>query len=74
MSAALLEQVGAALRAFSSITRSYELKLEGDSAQDAGLLLVEAFASDEQLPTSGGTEGHRNSAAQWYIRGKEFGI
>ena len=31
----------------------YELKLEGDSAQDAGLLLVEAFACDEQLQMPG---------------------
>ncbi|ATD63825.1 type VI secretion system tip protein VgrG [Janthinobacterium svalbardensis] len=53
MSAALLDQVGAALAAFSSITRLYELKLEGDSAQDADLLLVEAFAGDEQLQTPG---------------------
>jgi type VI secretion system secreted protein VgrG len=53
MSAALLEQVGAALGAFSSITRLYELKLEGDIAQDADLLLVEAFACDEQLQTPG---------------------
>ena len=53
MSAARLDQVGAALAAFSSITRLYELKLEGDSAQDADLLLVEAFACDEQLQTPG---------------------
>ncbi|MGX9713662.1 type VI secretion system Vgr family protein [Janthinobacterium lividum] len=53
MSAAQLDQVGAALGAFSSITRLYEIKLEGDSAQDADPLLVEAFACDEQLQTPG---------------------
>ena len=53
MSAAQLEQVDAALGAFSSITRLYEITLEGDSAQDAGPLLVEAFAGDEQLQTPG---------------------
>ncbi|EZP37314.1 type VI secretion system Vgr family protein [Janthinobacterium lividum] len=53
MSAAQLEQVDAALGAFSSITRLYEITLEGDGAQDAGPLLVEAFAGDEQLQTPG---------------------
>jgi uncharacterized protein involved in type VI secretion and phage assembly len=53
MSAALLDQVGAALGAFSSITRLYELKFEDDSAQETAPLLVEAFASNEQLQTPG---------------------
>ena len=53
MSAALLDQVGAALGAFSSITRLYELTFEDDSAQDAGTLLVEAFACDERLQALG---------------------
>ncbi|MEG0881134.1 MAG: type VI secretion system tip protein VgrG, partial [Janthinobacterium sp.] len=53
MSAALLDQVGAALGAFSSITRLYELTFEDDSAQDVGTLLVEAFACDERLQALG---------------------
>ena len=53
MSAALLDQVGAALAGFSGITRLYELAFEGGSAQDAGELLVEAFVCDEQLQAPG---------------------
>ncbi len=53
MSAALLDRVGAALEAFSSITRLYEFKFEDDSGQETAPLLVEAFASDEQLQTPG---------------------
>ena len=53
MSGKLLDQVGAALGAFSGVTRLYELKLEDDGAQEAGELLVEAFACDEQLQMPG---------------------
>jgi hypothetical protein len=53
MSGKLLDQVGAALGAFSGVTRLYELKLEDDGAQEAGELLVEAFACDEQLKMPG---------------------
>lgn len=50
MSAALLEQVGAALGAFASVTRLYQLSIgEGEDSSR----LVEAFAGDEQLQTPG---------------------
>lgn len=54
MSSALAEQVHAALAAFSSVTRLYELTLAGaDGDLGAGGLLVEAFAADEQLQALG---------------------
>ncbi|KAB8064606.1 type VI secretion system Vgr family protein [Janthinobacterium violaceinigrum] len=42
-------QVGASLAGFSSVTRLYELVLGGDGGDTAAGLLVEAFASDEQV-------------------------
>ncbi|MGK5058591.1 type VI secretion system Vgr family protein [Janthinobacterium sp. LB2P49] len=52
MSAASADQVNASLAGFSSVTRLYELSLDGGEGGTAQWL-VEAFAADEQLQTVG---------------------
>ncbi|MDO8050436.1 type VI secretion system Vgr family protein [Janthinobacterium sp. SUN211] len=55
MSAASAAQVNASLAGFSSVTRLYELSLDGGDAGDGGTAqwLVEAFVADEQLQAVG---------------------
>lgn len=54
MSAALLEQITAALAQFSSATRLYALKLGDDDADlGSGGLLVEAFCADDLVQGTG---------------------
>ena len=57
MSATLIEQVTSALTQFSSASRLYALTVgDGSADLDAGGLLVEAFAADDEVQGIGGRD------------------
>jgi type VI secretion system secreted protein VgrG len=56
MSVALLEQITTALLQFSSTTRLYALTVDGNTEFGSDVLLVEAFAADDEVHGIGGRD------------------